>query len=440
MIEEKIFETPENILQHLIQFNTTNPPGNEKACISYISDLLTSVGYKVQLYSKDENRPNLVCRLKGKGKAEPIMVYGHVDVVTTADQEWTYPPFNGEIHDGFVWGRGALDMKGGIAMMVAAMMRMKAEGIEPDGDVILLVLSDEENNGTFGAEFMVNEHPEVFDGVKYALGEFGGFNLSIGGKRFYPIQVAEKQICTLRITVRGPGGHGSGVVPNNAMKKLGAVLTKLNASRLPVHVGAPVNTMIEKITAELGFPMGTVMKLLLKPFWTDKLLDRLGMVGLGFIPMFHNMVNATIIRGGEKVNVIPSEISMVADGRLLPGFTPDDMVAEVEKLIGMDDVSVEVERYEEGPASINMGLFNHLASVLEGLDDEGVPVPLLLTAVTDGRFLAKLGIQSYGFLPMQLPDDFEFLSFVHAADERIPVAAVRFGAEGLYKALSSYSG
>ncbi|MEJ2758857.1 MAG: M20/M25/M40 family metallo-hydrolase [Anaerolineales bacterium] len=164
------------ILQQLIRFDTTNPPGNEKACVSYIQQMLEDAGIETQIYAKDENRPNLVAKLPGKGDAPPLLMYGHVDVVTTADQKWTYPPFEGVIADGFIWGRGALDMKGGVAMMLAAMIKAKSEELTPAGDVIFMVLSDEEVGGEYGAAYMVEKHPDVFEGVKYALGEFGGSN------------------------------------------------------------------------------------------------------------------------------------------------------------------------------------------------------------------------------------------------------------------------
>jgi acetylornithine deacetylase/succinyl-diaminopimelate desuccinylase-like protein len=430
----------ETILQDLIRFDTTNPPGNETACIQYIGELLEGAGLKYRVYAKDNTRPNLVCRLEGKGEAPPILIYGHVDVVTTHGQNWTYPPFEGVIVDGFLWGRGALDMKGGVAMMIHTILRMKSEGITPAGDVILLVLSDEENGGKFGAEFMVSEQPEVFEGVKYALGEFGGFNLSIAGKRFYLIQVAEKQVCTIRMRVTGPGGHGASIVPGSAVEKLGEALTQLSIKKLPFHLTDPVKDMIKGMAREFGFPLRGIIKLLMHPLLSGFLLKQLGEVGNAFLPMFHNTVNATMVRGGEKVNVIPSQIDVTIDGRMLPGFHPDDMLAELKGLVTNQDVDFEVSIYEPGPPEADMGLYTYLANVLKKLDPEGIPVPFLLPAVTDGRILSKLGIQSYGFIPMKLPEDFSFFKLAHAADERIPVSAISFGAEGIYQALINYSG
>ena len=430
----------DTILQKLIQFDTTNPPGNEKACIEFIRNLLQEAGLESQIYAKDENRPNLVCRIRGAGQAPPILVYGHVDVVTTKDQHWTHPPFEGKIADGFLWGRGALDMKGGVAMMIAAMIKLKEEEVMPAGDVIFLALSDEEAFGEYGANYMVAEHPEVFNGVKYALGEFGGFNITLSGKRFYPIQVAEKQSCQIKITAQGPGGHGSSIVQGNAMGKLGDVLTKLSNARLPFHETAPVRQMIEQMAAAFSFPMNLGIKMLLIPMLSGFLLKQLGGVGNAFLPMFHNTVNATIVRGGEKINVVPSEVAVWLDGRMLPGFESDMFIEEIKALVSQEGVRVEVSKYDPGPSTIDMGLFDHLAGVLKTLDPDGVPVSYLLAAVTDGRILARLGIQFYGFIPMKLPEGFEFFSLAHAADERIPVEALSFGVEGIYQALKTYKG
>jgi acetylornithine deacetylase/succinyl-diaminopimelate desuccinylase-like protein len=438
----KPFQSPETLLQKLIQFDTTNPPGNERECILFLRDLLAAEGIDCRLYEKDPQRPNLLARIPGSGKAPPLLLYGHVDVVTTVGQDWTKPPFSGVIEDGYIWGRGALDMKGGIAMMVSAVLRIVEDGFQPAGDIVLLVLADEENTGDYGAKFMVDEHPEVFKGVRFALGEFGGFNFSIGGKRFYPIQVAEKQVCGLRIVVRGPGGHGAAIIPGNAASKMGKILSRISRRRMPVRVTAPVRLMIKEMASGLGFPMNVGLRLLLFCPLTDLLLGAMGTTGLTFAPMLHNTVNVTQIQGGVKLNVVPSMIEASLDGRMLPGVSPDEFLAEFRKLIGDDGhkVEISVELFEPGPDSIEMDLFDLLGDQLRSLDPEGIPVPYLLTAVTDGRHLARLGIQSYGFIPMKVPEDFEFFKYVHASDERVPVEAINFGAKAIYQVIRAYRG
>jgi len=437
MGEQAIYERPVDLLQQLIRFNTTNPPGNEAECVTYIQGLLAEVGLESTLLGRTPERPNLIARLKGRGEAPPLLLYGHADVVTTAGQEWTYPPFEGRIADGYVWGRGALDMKSGVAMMVAAMLRAKAEGLEPAGEVALAVVCDEEAGGDYGVKYLVESHPEQFAGMRYALGEFGGFTLWVGPTSFYPIQVAEKAICWLKATVRGPGGHGSLPMRGGAMSRLAGLLRRLEEQRLPVHVTPVARQMIEAMAAALPFPQSVVLRQLLNPGRCDRVLELLGERGRIFEPLVHNTVNATIVRGGEKVNVVPSEVTVQLDGRLLPGYSPRDMLAELQPVVG-PEVELELIQHDPGPPEPDMGLFDLLAGVLREADPDGIPMPLMMTGTTDARFLSRLGIQTYGFTPMHLPADFDLIRLAHAADERVPVGAVEFGARAVCEVLRRY--
>ena len=437
MQKKNIHERPVEILQRLIQFNTTNPPGHEAACVGYIRDLLNEAGVETTLLAKDPDRPNLIARLPGEGKAPPLLLYGHVDVVTTENQPWQQPPFEGKLIDGYVWGRGALDMKGGVAMMVAAFLRANAEGLRPPGDILLAIVSDEEAGGDFGAKFLVEEHAELFKGIKYAIGEFGGFTLTIGGKRFYPIMISEKQVCWMKATVRGLGGHGSMPEKGGASAKLARLLKALDENDLPIHVTPPAKMMVDAMASALGGPQSLILGQLANPALTDFVLKTLGSRGRTFYPLFRNTVSPTILHGSSKINVIPSEISVELDGRLLPGQTPDDMLHELRAIVG-DDVQLDLIQFDPGPAEPDMSLFNKLADVLKESDPEGIPIPLLLSGVTDGRFFSQIGIQTYGYLPMTLPEDFNFSQIIHAADERVPAAAIEFGAQVIYKALRRF--
>jgi acetylornithine deacetylase/succinyl-diaminopimelate desuccinylase-like protein len=428
--------TVTELLQELIRFDTTNPPGNEEPCVEFLRAQLEDAGCETQLYVKEAGRPNLVSRLPG-GEAPPLLLQGHVDVVTTAGQSWTHPPFEGRLENGFVWGRGALDMKAGVAMLVTAFVRAKREGVELPGDVVLVVLSDEENGGNLGARYLVEEHPELFEGMRYALGEFGGFTLYAGGKRFYPIQVGEKQICWLKATVRGAGGHGAMINRGGTVARLGRFLTDLDRKRMPVHVTPIVRETIETIASALPRRQAAVMRSLLKPRFTDGALRLLGAQGPMFEPMLRNTVNATIVRGGSKINVVPSEIEVELDGRALPGFSPEQLIAELQALVGKD-IELELVRHDPGPAAPDLGLFETLSEVIRELDPEGIPIPLLQIGVTDARFFSQVGVQTYGFLPMRLPQDFAFLKLIHAADERIPVDALEFGAEAVWRAVQRF--
>jgi acetylornithine deacetylase/succinyl-diaminopimelate desuccinylase-like protein len=429
--------TATELVRELIRFDTTNPPGNEAPCIEFLRAQLEDAGCETRLYEKEPGRPNLVSRIAG-GDAPPLLLQGHVDVVTTAGQSWTHPPFDARLEDGYVWGRGALDMKAGVAMLVSAFVRAKREGVQLPGDVVLVVLSDEENGGNLGARYLVEEHPELFVGMRYALGEFGGFTLHTGGKRFYPIQVAEKRICWLKATIRGPGGHGAMINRGGTVARLARFLTDLDRKRLPVHVTPVVRETVEKIAAELPRHQAAIMRSLLKPRLTDGALRLLGARAGQFEPMLRNTVNATIVRGGAKINVVPSEIELELDGRALPGITPEQLIAELHDLAG-DDIEVEVVRHDPGAAAPDLGLFDTLAEVIRELDPEGIPIPLLQIGVTDGRFFSQAGVQTYGFLPMRLPAEFAFTDLIHAADERIPADAVEFGAEAVYRVLQRFA-
>jgi acetylornithine deacetylase/succinyl-diaminopimelate desuccinylase-like protein len=325
-------------------------------------------------------------------------------------------------------------MKGGVAMLVTAFLRAARGEIEPAGDLLLVVLADEEAGGDFGAKFLVEEHPQLFDGIRYGLGEFGGFTLETGGCRFFPIQVAEKQICWLKATIRGAGGHGAMINRGGTMARLGRFLSDLDSTRLPVHVTPVAREMIERIAAEVPEPQAGLMRSLLQPELTDRALEQLGPAARTTEPLLRNTVTPTIVRAGEKINVVPAEVEVELDGRALPGFGPDDLIGELQEVVG-DDVELELVRHDPGPPEPDLELFETLAGVLRELEPEATPVPLLQIGVTDARFFSRLGIQTYGFLPMQLPEGFDFLPLIHAADERVPADAIEFGVEAISRAL-----
>ncbi len=432
-------EQPVEILQQLLRFDTTNPPGNERECIEWIRGLIEAApgaDCPIQLVG-DPERPSLIARLSGAGNSPPLLLQGHVDVVP-AEGEWTHPPFAAEIHGGFLWGRGTLDMKGGVAMMLAAFLQAKAAANPPPGDVIFCALADEEGGSGRGAALLVRESPELFEGVRYAIGEFGAFTMNIGGKRLYPVMVAEKQVFWIRATFHGQAGHGSMPVKGGAMAKLGQLLTGLDRHRLPVHVTPPVRTMIEAIAAELPIPQKLMLRAMLEPAATNRILDLLGDRKVFFDPLLHNTVSATVVRGGNKANVIPGEVSVELDCRLLPGSGPEEVLEEIQSTTGVAIDDYEVLQHDPGAAQPDLAMFDELAGILTDLDPEARVVPMVLPAVTDGRFFSALGIQTYGFLPMPLPEDLPFMQLIHAPDERIPVAAIEFGTEAIARLLSRF--
>ena len=346
-----IYERPIDLLRTLVRFDTTNPPGDEADCIGYLNGLLQEGGLSTTLLAKDPKRPNLVARLPGRGNAPGLVLQGHVDVVTTANQTWHHDPFAADLVDGLVWGRGSLDMKSGVTMMTCAVLRAAAEGRSPAGDIVLTIMSDEEAGSDYGARFLTEEHPEQFDGAKYALGEGGGSAQYLGDQRFYPLMVAEKQVCWLRARLTGPGGHGSTPLRDGAMARLGQLLTTLNSNRLPVHITPVMEQMLPALAEPAPDHLASAAMALLDPARTDATLDQMAADGVPqartFDALLHNTVNATVVEGGIKTNVIPSEILLELDGRVLPGFTSDDLIAELHTLLG-DDLKIDIIRHDPG--------------------------------------------------------------------------------------------
>jgi acetylornithine deacetylase/succinyl-diaminopimelate desuccinylase-like protein len=429
--------SPVELLQSLLRFDTTNPPGAERACIEWIARRLDDAGIDYVIRGRTPERPNLVARLPGLGEAPPLLLYGHVDVVPTDGQAWTHPPFSATIENGFVWGRGTLDMKGAVAMMLSTIIRLAGDRVRPPGDLLLAVVSDEEAGGNEGAGFLVEKHPELFDGVRHALGELGGFTQHVSGRRFYPIMVAEKQFCRIRMSIRGEAGHGSIPVRGQAMARLGAILAHLDRHPLPVHVTPVAHQMITTMARHLPGAQGLVLRSLLRPSLTDRILPRLGTLGGNFFAILHNTATPTIIRAGAKENVIPAEATITLDGRILPGQSVDDFVRELRAVV-REEVEIEAEPGPPSPAAPDMSQFDLLAGILREADPGAIPVPFLLPAVTDARHLTRLGIQTYGFTPMQLPPELPFTRLIHAADERIPVDALEFGARAMRQAVLRY--
>lgn len=426
-----------DLLQTLIRYDTTNPPGHERACAQYCQSILNAAGIDAALLGVDYDRPNVISRLPGRGAAPPLLLYGHIDVVPTVAQPWNVPPFEGRWQDGYIWGRGALDMKGGVAMMLDAFIRAHREQTDLPGDVILALVTDEEAGGFTGAGWLVEAHPELFAGARYGIGEFGGFSKTYRGRKFYMVQVAEKQGCRVQATARGPGGHGSLVHHDTAPTRMAKFLVKLDQTPLPYHIHPVTRMMIEAMARDLPCPDRAFLKLLLNPALTGRMLRRIGQAGQEMEPLFRHTANATVISGGEKPNVIPSAVVVNLDCRMLPGYDAEHLVGELQDIAG-PDIEFEVLRFEPKPWLLNMGLFDTLSDIIAEQDPEGASVPMLMPAGTDGRHFARLGIQTYGWMPMNLPADFDFLKTIHAANERIPVAALEFGAEALHRLLQRF--
>ena len=430
---------PAELRRRLIQFDTTNPPGAEAACQQFLVDQFAGREVEARMLAALPDRPNLVLRVPGRGDAPPLLLQGHVDVVTTANQHWEHPPFAGELVDGWVWGRGALDMKSGLAMMVGALLRCLDEGRPPAGDVVLCSLADEEAGGIQGAQFVVEKHPHLFSGIRHGLGEGGGATQHLGGRAFYPIMVAEKRACRLRLVLRGPGGHAARHHRGGTMGRLGSLLSAVDRSRLPVHVTPVAEAYVRAVAGASSEPLRRELLALLEGGRTDSTLDTMGPEASRFESILHNTINPTIVQAGQKVNVIPSEATVDLDGRMLPGVEPDQFIAEVRRVIGQEPELAILNVGPRLPEPRMDGLFDMLGDVLRELDPRAVPVPAMMTGATDQRHFGQLGIRGYGYLPLRLPPEFG-QETVHAADERVPVKALDFGVEALYQVLQRYRG
>ncbi len=426
---------PVEILQDLIRIDTTNPPGNETAVARYLAELLEKAGIATKFLGDDEQRLNLIARLPGRGEAPPVLWQGHMDVVTTAGQHWSHPPLAAEIHDEMLWGRGTLDDKGSLAIMVAALLKAKETGVQPPGDIVLTAVADEEVDGSHGARFLVEKHPEEFKGIRYGIGEGGGCAVWISGQKFYPIMVVEKQVCTLKATFRGKAGHGATPLRNGAMVKMARALTTLNRKRLPVHITPVGRAMLEGMSKAFPFPKNIIFQQLLNPALTDRILDALGDALDQVNPVLHNTVSPTIVEGSGKINVIPETVQLGMDGRMLPGFKPETMRQELSDLLG-PEAELEVVRYDPGPPPPTMTRYEILAQALKAADPSGYPIPYQLSAVTDGRYFCRLGIEMYGFMPLDLPPD--LINTVHGGDERVPVASIEKGAAIMFDILKKF--
>jgi acetylornithine deacetylase/succinyl-diaminopimelate desuccinylase-like protein len=427
-----------DLLRSLIRFPTVNPPGNERGCIEFIAELLEDYGVKTEMVAQHPDRPNLMAHIPGRGEAPPLLLYGHVDVVPVDDQTWSVPPFDAVLKDGMLWGRGALDMKGGVTILLLAFLSCLEN--TPPGDVVLAILVDEETGGAAGAEFLAQNHPQFFTGVRHAIGEFGGFTLHLGKHRFCPIQVAEKRYCRLEITFTGPGGHASIPPKGTSISKAARFLAALERSPLPVKISPAAKAMLSHLS--VGLPAGLprlLFTLLANPLSAPFALKLMGAKARMFEPLVRSMITPTVIRAGGKHNVVPERVVVECDVRLTPGQTVEEMEDHLRDLL-KDEGTIAIRASTPARGDLDLSQFPLLAEVAKETDPSATPIPLLLPGVTDARHFNLLGIQTYGFLPMLLPGDINFMSLIHAADEHIPVKMLAGGARAVASFIARYRG
>lgn len=429
------------LFRALLRIDTTNPPGNERQAAEVLADSLRADGLEPTLLDSAPGRTNLVTRLKGTGEKPPLLLTAHLDVVAAEPSRWRHPPFGAVIDDGWVYGRGTVDMKNMAAMSAMVLKALAREGRPLRRDIIFAAVADEEAGCTHGSQFLVDNHPERVR-AEYALGEIGGFTLKLAGARLYPIQVAQKGMVWLKARAEGTPGHGSMPRDDNPVIGLAAALAKLVPDALPVHVTPAFTDFLQGIAATQPALARVVLPLLLQPPLAGRLLRLLPdkATARTLSAVLRNTATPTVLRAGSKTNVIPSAAEAEIDGRTVPGQSVDDLLRELREVLG-PGVALEVMKtLEPVAASPRTPMFDTLAAALRRMDPEGVPVPYIIPGFTDAAAFSKLGATWYGFAPIVFPDapKVVFSELFHGDDERIPVEGFHRGTAALLDAVRSW--
>lgn len=429
------------LFRALLRIDTTNPPGNERPAAELLAQGFREDGIEPVIVESAPGRASVVARLKGTGAKPPLLLSAHLDVVTADPAEWEHPPFAGEIHDGYVWGRGAVDMKHMAAMGAMVLRLLKREGVRLERDVIFAGVADEEAGSHLGAGYLVRELPELVR-AEYALGEIGGFSLRLGRVTYYPIQIAEKGTVWGRLRARGESGHGSIPRPDNAVVQLARAVSRLGSTRLPQHTSEPVRAMVEALASAQRFPLSVVLRGLLNPQLSSTLLRAFPKpsVARAFAALLSNTASPTVLRAGTKTNVIPSEAVCEFDGRTVPGQGEEDLLRELRAVVGPE---VEIEVFDTTPPVVmpqDTELYASLAQSVRDFDPEGVPVPYVIPGFTDARAYAALGTKYYGFAPLRFDPahDVAFADLYHGKNERAPVDGFKWGLRLLHHAVRRF--
>lgn len=425
------------LFRDLLRIDTTNSPehpGNEIEAARYLEERFAREGLDSTVLESAPGRGNIISRIKGDGSGgAPILLSAHLDVVPAEAEHWLHPPFAAEIHDGCIWGRGAIDMKNMAAMEAMVMLLLKRHGCSLKRDLIFAGVADEEEGCELGSLWLVREHPELVR-AEYAISEIGGFSLHVGEQCFYPVQVAEKGFVRLTLRARGTPGHGSLPNPDNPIAHIAQAVRRLDEQRLPHHRTETAKRFIEKLADHQPFPNSSILRGLLRSSTADFILDHL-MPDPGFAAsidaLLHNTANPTILRAGLKINQVPSEAVVQIDGRTLPGQSADDLVREVAAIIGP---GFEITIDSAADATVTDAddpIAEQIRAVMERQAPGGIVVPMLIPGFTDAKAYSQLGTRCWGFSPVQLEPDMSFSSMFHGHNERIPVDGFHFGVRTL---------
>ena len=428
-------EDAKRLCQTLLRIDTTNPPGNERAAAEVVASALVEVGLQPQLLEAAPHRTNVVVRHRGTGAKPPLLLTAHLDVVEADPAKWRRPPFSGEEFEGCLWGRGAIDMKNMAAMCTAILRRLATTGTRLERDVIFAAVADEEAGCDLGSRFLVEQHGALVE-AEYAIGESGGFSLHLGDTTFYPVQVAEKGFCWIRARLTGEPGHGSMPRHDSVVTRLGEALTKLGEARLPVHATRYVEQFLDALRARQPAAIQPLVKLLARPHLLARVARLVpgASIARSFSALLANTAAATVVRAGNKTNVIPGLAEFEIDGRTLPGQTDDDLLRELRAVLG-DDVELEVMKSAPPVVTepVESPVFESIRAQIAAREPDAVVIPYLIPGFTDAKYFTRMGARWYGFSPVKIEkgSGIRFADMFHGHDERVPVAGLAWGVEVL---------
>jgi acetylornithine deacetylase/succinyl-diaminopimelate desuccinylase-like protein len=424
------------ICRDLLRIDTTNTgdtttSAGERVAAEYVAAKLAEVGLTPEIRESAPGRTSVVARYEGADRDRgALLVHGHLDVVPADADEWTVHPFSGEIKDGYLWGRGAIDMKDFDAMVLALVRQWRREGRVPPRDLVLAFLADEEAGGRYGGHFMVDNHPELFAGCTEAVGEVGGFSYTIDDNlRLYLVETAEKGIEWLRLIARGRPGHGSMINDDNAITALSEAVARLGRHRFPLVMTDTVREFLAQIAAALHIDLDPDND-------PETAIAKLGPIATIIGATVRNTANPTKLAAGYKENVIPSRAVATVDCRTLPGQA-EVFEEQLRAVVGPD---IEIEYIERQPpleTTFDGALVDAMGAALRAEDPAARPVPYMLSGGTDAKAFAKLGIRCFGFAPLRLPPDLNFGALFHGIDERVPLEGLQFGVRVLDRFLAA---
>jgi acetylornithine deacetylase/succinyl-diaminopimelate desuccinylase-like protein len=411
------------LCRDLIRIDTSNygdhsGPG-ERPAAEHVAELLSDAGLEPVVLESHPGRASVVTRIAGQDPSRPaLLIHGHLDVVPADAADWAVPPFSGEVVDGTIWGRGAVDMKDMDAMILAVVRQRMREGRRPPRDVVIAFLADEEAGGTWGSRWLVDNHPGLLEGVTEAIGEVGGFSATIGGQRLYLVQTAEKGMAWLRLTAHGTAGHGSLLQSDNAVTELAETVARIGRHEWPTRFTPSVRAFMEAASAALGLEF--------TPNAPQHVLAKLGPLARMVGATLTNTANPTMLNAGYKVNVVPQVAAGQVDGRFVPGCE-EEFCAELDSLLAPGVRREFIHHDVALETTFDGDLCAAMTAALLAEDPGARAVPYCMSGGTDAKSFSRLGIRCFGFAPLRLPADVDFFGMFHGVDERVPVDALRFG-------------